>query len=148
MTTLEQTLFYKRDFSKKVQTQCYITSLKVGDILRFFGSLYSDSARTHQVGNTVIDYKILSKTSSGVLIETSNKYTLDDPNGKGSMHFNGIIFSTNFNVVENVVEPYTTKPAFLALCKGTNSYKNSWGHSKYVMTGNGEGKIVLHITTI
>ena len=146
MPTFEQTLFYKRNFNKKIQTQRDITSLKVGDMFRFFGYLYSDSARTHEVGTTVIDYKILLKTSSGVLIETSNKYTLDAP--KGSMHFNGLIFSENFNVVDGVVESYITKPALLTLCKATNSYKNSWGHSKYVMTGDGEGKIVLHITTV
>ena len=146
MPTFEQTLFYKRNFNKKIHTERDITLLKVGDVFRFFGSLYSDSARTHEVGTTVIDYKILSKTPSGVLIETSNKYTLDAP--KGSMHFNGIIFSENFNVVDGVVKSYTTKPALLALCKSTNSYKNSWGHSEYVMTGDGEGKIDLYITIV
>ena len=64
------------------------------------------------------------------------------------MHFNGIIFSESFNVVDGAVESYTTKPALLALSKATNSYKNSWGYSKYVMTGDGEGKIVLHIATV
>jgi len=51
-----------------------IKNLKVGDIITFYGKLYDSDKYSKQLAKTIIQYKILSISTKGVLIETSNKY--------------------------------------------------------------------------
>ena len=98
MEKISKTFFYKRDLLKNVSVSRNIQTLKVGDVITFYGKLYDSKKYTKQIAKTIIRYKILSITPKGVLIETSSKYIFN----AGTLHFMGNIFSSNFNIKNNL----------------------------------------------
>lgn len=142
-------LYYKRDTDKHVVMPRDIkTGVKVGDIIKFFGKLYTDKKCTNEAATTIIEYKILLVSLDGVLIETSNKYNFNEKYGDGMVHFIGKIFSPNFTIVNNVVASYTTEPAILLASKGTKHFQICYGYSDYIINGNGFGEIKLELDVI
>jgi len=144
MEKISKTFYYKRDLEKHSIMSRNIKNLKVGDVITFFGHLYNNKSYTKPVANTIIQYKILLINSTGVLIETGNKYTF--PNG--TIHFIGNVFSSNFDIENNVVKPYTIKSSMLLFDKGTNHFRNGYGCSKYKITGNGIGETKIYLDLI
>ena len=138
MEKFTKTVFYKRNLDKHLVMSRNIKTLKVGDIIKFFGKLYTNKKYITEVAQTIIIYKILAITSIGVLIETTNKYIYDN----GTIEFIGKIFSQNFNIENNIVQPYTTTPEILIFKKGTKIYQNSYGYSNYHIAANNLGHSV------
>ena len=135
MESFNHKFYYKRSLEKKVIMSRNIKNIKVGDIIKFFGKLYSDKKYLHEVAHTVIEYKILEITENGVLLKTSNKYMFNN----GLMHFSGRIFSSNFNIIDGNISSYTTENIPLTFNKGTKLFKSGFGHNEYCMIGNGLG---------
>ena len=144
MEKLNKTFFYKRDLVKNISMSRSIKNLKVGDVIEFYGNLYDSKKYTKEVAKTIIQYKILLITQNGVLIETSNKYIFD----VGTIHFMGNIFSTSFDIKDNIVHPYKVKTSILSFIEGTKKFRNSFGYSKYKITGNGIGEVVIDVELI
>jgi hypothetical protein len=139
-------LYYKRNTDiDLIMSRNIKDTLKEGDTIRFFGSLYSNTKYTSIVASTVIDYKIVLVTNKGILIETTNKYIFND---KSTLKLKGKIFSPNFSVTNNKVNPYKTDPAYILVTKGTQKYDHSFGHAMYVINGNGTGIIKLNVDMI
>lgn len=144
MEKISKTFFYKRDLVKSISMSRNIKNLKVGDIITFYGKLYESKKYEKEVANTVIQYKILLISPNGVLIETSNKYIFDI----GTVHFIGNIFSSNFDIEDNILHTYTVKSSVLSFCEGTKKFRNCFGYSKYKITGNGIGEIKMDLELI
>lgn len=163
---LIKTLYYKRNTDiDPIMSRNIKDTLKEGDTIQFFGNLYSNekhtsevallykvdgtlysnATHTSEVASTVIDYKIVLVTNKGVLIETTNKYIFND---KSTLKLKGKIFSPNFSVTNNKVNPYKTEPAYLLVTEGTHKYEYSLGHAMYVINGNGTGIIKLNVDII
>ena len=144
MEKINKTLFYKRDTLKNISMLRNIKNLKVGDIIIFYGKLYDSKKYTKKIAKTIIQYKILLITPIGVVIQTSNKYIFNN----GTLHFMGNIFSPNFDIKDNVIDLYTVKTSVLSFVEGTQKFRNAFGFSKYKITGNGQGKIIIDIELI
>jgi len=144
MENITKTLFYKRNLEKKYIISRNIKNLKVGDSIKFFGELYSNKKYIKVIAKTIIEYKILLINSNGVLIENNNKYIF--PNG--TLYFIGNIFSSNFNIENNIVKPYNIKSSILSFNKGTRKYSNGYGYSKYKIIGNGLGEIKINLNIL
>ena len=138
---MNKIFYYKRDLEKNIITSRNIKNLKVGDTIKFFGKLYSNKKFIKKVAKTIIEYKILLINSNGVLIHTNNKYIFED----GILYFSGNIFSTNFNIKNNIVNPYTTKSSILSFKKGTNSYNYAYGYNKFHINGDGVGSVKIDL---
>ena len=121
-----------------------ITKLKVGDVITFYGKLYDSKQYTKVLAKTIIIYKILCISHTGVLIQTDNKYIFNI----GTAQFIGNIFSTNFDIKDNVINSYTSKPSILSFVKGTKHFRNSFGYNKYKITGHGLGEIIINLELI
>lgn len=150
METFNKTFFYKRDTEKKIKMSRTIKNLKKGDIIRFFGKLYDSNSYTNESAKTVIEYKIVSVSAAGVLIETTNKYIFNktSPYGNGSIEFIGNIFSQDFNITDGIVSSYTTTPTVLSFINGTSDFKKGYGYSDYYISGNGLGEIKMNINLL
>ena len=144
METINQTLYYKRNSVNNIVMKRNIKKLKVGDVINFYGKLYSSKEYTKIVAKTIIIYKILLITPNGVLIETSNKYIFNN----GTLHFAGNIFSTNFDIKDNVLNSYNVKTSILSFMEGTKKYRNALGYNKYKITGHGLGEITINLELI
>ena len=144
MDHIQKTLFYKRDAEKSISISRNIKTLKVGDVITFYGNLYDNKQYTKVVAKTIIIYKILFINSSGVLIETDNKYMFST----GTVQFIGNIFSSNFDINDNVLNSYTVKTSILSFIKGTKHFRNALGYNKYKITGNGLGEIIINLDLI
>lgn len=140
-----KTFYYKRNTEMPLIISRNIKEgIKEGDTIRFFGFLYKDNKYTKEIAKTIIDYKIIQITSSGVVIETINKYIFED---KSTLKLKGKIFSSNFNVTNNKVNAYKSEMNFLLVTKGTHKFENSIGHASYFIN-NGIGIIKLNIDLI
>ena len=144
MEKIHNTFYYKRDLTKNISMSRNIKNLKVGDVIEFYGKLYDSKKYTKEVANTIIQYKILLITNNGVLIQTSNKYIFNS----GTIYFMGNIFSDNFDINDNIVEPYNVKTSVLSFVKGTKKFSDVVGYSKYKVTGNGIGEVMIDIEII
>ena len=147
-----KTLYYKRVTDRPILKTGDPNNLDVGDVLRFFGKLYIDESRYEEVADTIIEYEILLQKEDGsVLMHTSNEYifnNLEDKMPTGTLLFEGRILSNSFNISEDKVQSYTTKPAILSLMDGTDNFTNSYGLSHYKMIGEGLGEITIDINMI
>lgn len=149
----QKKFYYARSSSTPVftGTNSLSNKLKLGITIDFFGALYEDEEHTKEVAKTLITYKIVKILSSGVIIETTNKYSFNENNkyGSGDLIFKGKIFSPNFNIISKnnklQVSSYTIEPNMLLVKKGTKNYKDSFGYSKYIIDGNGKGTLILNI---
>ena len=140
---INKTFYYKRNFEKNVEMSRNIkNNFKVGDTLIFHGNLYIDKNHTKEVAKSIIKYKILYISSKGVLIKTSNKY---DFHNNGTIIFEGRIFSSNFKIINGVIQSYTTKANNLSLIKGTKKYEYCYGECLYKINNNGLGKVKLFV---
>jgi len=144
MEKINQTLYYKRNAVNNIVMKRSIKKLKVGDIIQFYGKLYDSKDYTRIVAKTIIIYKILLITPNGVLIETSNKYMFNN----GTAQFSGNIFSSNFDINDDILNSYNVKPSILSFVEGTKKYKNALGYNKYKITGHGLGEITIHLDLI
>ena len=144
MEKISKTFFYKRDSLKNVSISRNIQTLKVGDIITFYGKLYDSKKYTKQIAKTIIRYKILSITPKGVLIETSSKYIFN----LGTLHFMGNIFSSNFDIKNNVIGSYSVKSSVLSFVNGTNKFRNAFGYINYKIIGNGIGEIKMNLQLV
>ena len=140
MEKISKTFFYKRDSLKNVSISRNIQTLKVGDIIAFYGKLYDSKKYTKQIAKTIIRYKILSITPKGVLIETSSKYIFN----AGTLHFMGNIFSSNFDVIGS----YSVKSSVLSFVNGTKKFRNAFGYINYKIIGNGMGEIKMNLQLV
>lgn len=140
MEKISKTFFYKRDLLKNVSISRNIQTLKVGDIITFYGKLYDSKKYTKQIAKTSIRYKILLITSKGVLIETSSKYIFN----AGTLHFMGNIFSSNFDVIGS----YSVKSSVLSFVNGTKKFRNAFGYINYKIIGNGIGEIKMNLQLV
>ena len=140
MEKISKTFFYKRDLLKNVSISRNIQTLKVGDIITFYGKLYDSKKYTKQIAKTIIRYKILLITSKGVLIETSSKYIFN----AGTLHFMGNIFSSNFDVIGS----YSVKSSVLSFVNGTKKFRNAFGYINYKIIGNGIGEIKMNLQLV
>jgi len=148
MEKFSYTLFYKRNLNKKIEMSRAIKNLKVGDIIKFYGKLYTNKKYLNEVANTIIEYKILLINGDGVLIETNNKYIFNNSIKNGTLEFKGKFFSPNFNIVDGIINSYITHPSILVFNKGTNNFNNGYGYSKYHITDNGIGTIKINMELI
>ena len=142
MKKFSTNFFYKRNLDKTIVMSRSIKTLKVGDVIKFHGKLFSDRKHENEVGEAVIVYKIILINSEGVLISAKSKYIIKD---KGTMIFAGNIFSPNFDITNNVVSSYTTKPMPLVFSKGTDQFEHAYGSSDYIASGNGLGEFMINI---
>ena len=140
MEKISKTFFYKRDLLKNVSISRNIQTLKVGDIITFYGKLYDSKKYTKQIAKTIIRYKILLITPKGVLIETSSKYIFN----AGTLHFMGNIFSSNFDVIGS----YSVKSSVLSFVNGTKKFRNAFGYINYKIIGNGIGEIKMNLQLV
>ena len=138
---MEQFFFYKRDKTVKPVMSRDIRNLEQGDSIEFYGKLYDSNDYKNVVAETVIRYKILFITKSGLLIETNNVYKFN----KGDVQFCGEIFSENFDVYENNVVPYDVETSILSFDNATGIFRFVDGFSKYKITGNGVGEIMIYL---
>ena len=144
MEKIHKTFYYKRDSTKNISMSRNIKNLKVGDVIEFTGKLYDSKKYTNEVATANIQYKILLITNDGVLIQTINKYIFNT----GTIYFMGNIFSDNFDINDNIVEPYNVKTSVLSFIKGTKKFCNVVGYGKYKITGNGIGEIIVDLEII
>ena len=141
MNKFKKTFFYKRNFEKDIIMSRNIKGVKVGDVITFYGNLYDNKKYTKKVANTIIEYRILLIKPKGVLIETRNKYIFKN----GTLYFMGNIFSPNFDIISDVVQPYIVKSSVQSFIKGTKKYRYGYGHSMYKITGRGIGEIKIDL---
>ena len=120
---------YKRDMNVPIicnyQTPNRIT---VGDTFDFVGHLYLNNV---QVAKADIKYEIVS-IKNDILIYATTRYNFNN----NKFVFAGKIESPNFNIINGVVQPYTTVLASL-----TNTQSNHPRSSFYEITGNGVGNV-------
>lgn len=143
---MDNTFYYKRDSKKSVKMSRNIKNkLHSGDILTFFGNLYSDKSYIKKVASSKITYKILDVSSKGVLIKTTNKYIFS---GENSITFQGRIFSKNLKIENSILKSYTVKNSSLALLKGTKKYEYSYGNCEYIINDNGLSSVKIMVGII
>jgi hypothetical protein len=144
MDKISKIFFYKRNSVKNVSMLRNIKNLKIGDIITFYGKLYDSDKYSKQLAKTIIQYKILSISTKGVLIETSNKYIFN----AGTLHFMGNIFSSNFDIEDNIVHSYSVKSSILSFVNGTKKFRNAFGYIKYKIIKNGLGEIKMNLELV
>lgn len=106
--------------------------------LHLYGDLYEDVKYTRDDATTVITYTVSKISPIGVLMNLVGECTLVD--GTGSFVFKGNILAKNFNVITNVVQPYTTvNAAILSIESGTGRYEHVFGNLIYEITRPGIG---------
>ena len=138
---MENRFYYKRNQGKPIKMSRDILYLQVGDVIEFYGKLYDNIDYTDEVADTIIIYTILFITDNGVLIETNNLYKFD----KSNIQFVGEIFSKNFDIMYNIVQPYEVETSVLSFYKGTNKFRNQDGFCRYSITGNGVGENIIYL---
>ena len=78
------------------------------------------------------------------MIETSSKYIFN----AGTLHFMGNIFSSNFNIKNNVIGSYSVKSSVLSFVNGTKKFRNTFGYINYKIIGNGMGEIKMNLQLV
>ncbi len=141
---MENLYYYKRNQAENIKMSRDILNLQVGDVIKFYGKLYDSVDYNNEVADTIIIYTILFITDSGVLIETNNLYKFD----KSNVQFVGEIFSKNFDIMYNKVQPYKVETSVLSFYKGTNKFRNVDGFCRYSITGNGVGENIIYLENI